>query len=92
MPALQAVTGEGAEKLSAILETFFPRAEQGVSQAVRRVFQDEKVPASEKIVSLFETHTAIIRRNKAREPTEYGHKVWLDEVDGGIVTRWQVGR
>ena len=57
---------------------------------MRRVFQGEKVPAGEKIVSLFEPHSAIIRRNKARKPTEYGHKVWLDEVDGGIVTRWQV--
>ena len=90
LPALQAATDEGAENLSAILETFIPRAEQVVSQAVRRVFQGEKVPAGEKIVSLFEPHTAIIRRNKARKPTEYGHKVWLDEVDGGIITRWQV--
>jgi IS5 family transposase len=90
VPALQAVTGKQAEKLTEILETFIPRAEQVVSQTVRRVFQGEKVPASEKIVSLFEPHSAIIRRNKARKPTEYGHKVWLDEVDGGIVTRWQV--
>jgi IS5 family transposase len=90
LPALQAATDEGAEKLSAILETFIPHAEQVVSQTVRRVFQGEKVPAGEKIVSLFEPHTAIIRRNKARKPTEYGHKVWLDEVDGGIITRWQV--
>jgi len=90
LPALQAVSGQGAEKLSAVLETFIPRAEQVVSQTVRRVYQGEQVPAGEKIVSLFEPHTAIIRRNKARKPTEYGHKVWLDEVDGGIVTRWQV--
>jgi transposase, IS5 family len=90
LPALQSVSGKEAEKLSEILEAFIPRAEQVVSQTVRRVFQGEKVPASEKIVSLFEPHSAIIRRNKARKPTEYGHKVWLDEVDGGIVTRWQV--
>jgi transposase, IS5 family len=90
LPALQVVPDKGAKKLSEILETFIPRAEQVVSQAMRRVFQGEKVPASEKIVSLFEPHTDIIRRNKARKPTEYGHKVWLDEVDGGIVTRWQV--
>ena len=90
VPALQAVTGKQAVKLSEILETFIPRAEQVVSQTVRRVFQGEKVPAGEKIISLFEPHSAIIRRNKARKPTEYGHKVWLDEVDGGIVTRWQV--
>jgi IS5 family transposase len=51
------------------------------------VFSGEKVPATEKIVSIFEPHSAIIRRNKARKPTEYGHKVWLDEVEGVIVTR-----
>lgn len=90
LPALQAMSGQGAEKLGEVLEIFIPRAEQVVSQTVQRVFQGEQVPASEKIVSLFEPHTAIIRRNKARKPTEYGHKVWLDEVDGGIVTRWQV--
>ena len=90
LPALQALKGEEAEKLTEILETFIPRAGQVVSQTVRRVFQGEKVPADEKIVSLFEPHTAIIHRNKARKPTEYGHKVWLDEVEGGIVTRWQV--
>jgi len=90
LPALQAMTGNEADRLTEVLETFIPRAEQVVSQTVRRVFQGEKVPASEMIVSLFEPHSAIIRRNKARKPTEYGHKVWLDEVDGGIVTRWQV--
>jgi transposase, IS5 family len=90
LPALQVLPGKEADRLSEVLETFIPRAEQVVSQTVRRVFQGEKVPAGEKIVSLFEPHSAIIRRNKARKPTEYGHKVWLDEVDGGIVTRWEV--
>ena len=90
LPELQESTVKEAEKLAEILETFLPRAEQVVDQTVRRVFQQEKVPASQKIVSLFEPHIDIIRRNKAHKPTEYGHKVWLDEVDGGIVTRWEV--
>jgi IS5 family transposase len=90
LPALQASTAKAAEKLAETLETFLPRAEQVVDQTIRRVFQQEKVPASQKIVSLFEPHTNIIRRNKAHKPTEYGHKVWLDEVDGGLVTRWEV--
>ena len=90
LPVLQESTAKEAEKLAEILETFLPRAEQVVDQTVRRVFQQEKVPAPEKIVSLFEPHTDIIRRNKAHKPTEYGHKVWLDEVEGGLVTRWEV--
>jgi IS5 family transposase len=79
-----------AQRLQATLDTFVPRVEQAVNQTVRRVFNDESVPAQDKIVSLFEPHTAIIRRQKAGKPTEFGRKVWLDEVDGGIVTRWEV--
>ena len=37
-------------------ETFVVRAEQVIDQTVRRVFQDEQVPASEKIVSNFDPH------------------------------------
>ena len=87
---IQAEGGQVVERLTETLETFIPRVEQAVDQTVRRVFQEEKVPAAEKIVSLFEPHTAIIRRQKAGKPVEFGHKVWLDEVDGGIVTRWSV--
>lgn len=90
LPVLQEQAAHQAQKLAQTLETFLPRAEQVVDQTIRRVLQQEKVPASEKIVSIFEAHTDIIRRNKAHKPTEYGHKVWLDEVDGGLVTRWDV--
>jgi IS5 family transposase len=90
LPVLQEKTAKEARRLATTLETFLPRAEQVVNQTVRRIFAGEKVPAAEKIVSIFEPHSDIIRRNKARKPTEYGHKVWLDEVDGGVVTRWKV--
>jgi IS5 family transposase len=90
LPVLKKQTAQQAKKLAQTLETFIPRAQQVVTQTVRRVLHQEKVPASEKIVSIFEPHTDIIQRNKAHKPTEFGHKVWLDEVDGGIVTRWDV--
>jgi transposase, IS5 family len=54
------------------------------------VLEGEAVPAGDKLVSLFEAHSDILRRNKTGKPTEYGHKVWLDQVDGGLVTRWAV--
>lgn len=46
-----------------------------INQTGRRVFKNEKVPASEKIISFFEDHTDIIV--KGRRQTEYGHKVFL---------------
>jgi transposase, IS5 family len=90
LPVLQEQATCQAQQLAQTLETFIPRTQQVVTQTIRRVLHQEKVPAREKIVSIFEPHSAIIQRNKAHKPTEYGHKVWLDEVDGGIVTRWDV--
>jgi transposase, IS5 family len=72
------------------LLTYLPRVEQALQQTMRRVFDHESVPASEKIVSLFEPHTGIIRRQKAGKETEFGRKVWLDEVEGGIVSHWSI--
>ena len=46
-----------------------------IDQTERRVFKNEKVPASEKVVSFFETHTDIIV--KGNRKTEYGHKIFL---------------
>jgi IS5 family transposase len=90
LPVLPAQATQESQKLAETLDTFIPRAKQVVDQTVRHVFEQEKVPAAKKIVSIFEPHTDIIRRNKAHKPTEYGHKIWLDEVEGGIVSRWDV--
>jgi IS5 family transposase len=46
-----------------------------IDQTERRVLRGEKVPASEKIVSLFEAHTDIIVKD--RRDTHYGHKICL---------------
>jgi hypothetical protein len=46
-----------------------------VIQARRRVLDGEQVPTSEKIYSVFEPHTDLIKRGKVRAPVEFGHKV-----------------
>lgn len=71
-------------------EIFRPRIEQVVEQASRRVLAQEKVSATEKIVSIFEVHTDIICRGKPKLDVEFGRKVWLDEVDGGIISNYRV--
>jgi IS5 family transposase len=79
-----------AKRLHQILETFLPRAEQVIDQTTRRILQGEQVPASEKIVSLFEEHTDLICRGKESHPVEYGHKIWLNEVEGGLVSHYRI--
>jgi transposase, IS5 family len=71
-------------------EHFVPLVEQGIVQATRRVLEGEQVPAPEKLLSLFEEHTQIITRHKAAKPREFGRKVLIDEVDGGIISRYEV--
>ena len=46
-----------------------------IDQTERRVLRDEKVPATEKVLSLFEPHTDVIVKD--RRDTFYGHKVCL---------------
>jgi transposase, IS5 family len=87
---LQKLPEKKAKRLAQTLETFLPRAEQVVDQTTRRIMQGEQVPASEKIVSLFEEHTDIICRGKVSRPVEYGHKIWLNEVEGGLVSHYRI--
>lgn len=87
---LQEVSTQEAQVLSEQLEHFLPLVKQVIEQTVRRVVDGEKVPAQEKIVSIFEPHTDIIRRGKSDRPTEFGHKVWIDEIEGGVVSGYRV--
>ena len=88
--ALKAQASRTARKLAETLDTFIPRVEQVVNQTRRRVLQGETGPAAEKIVSLFDPETAIIRKGKLAKATEFGRVVWLDEVEEGIISRYDV--
>ena len=84
--ALPAVSAAGTPWARAWAET---AAEYGdllarvVDQTTRRVFESETVPAAEKVVSLFEPHTDIIR--KGGRKTHYGHKVNFATGRSGLV-------
>ncbi|MFN2365068.1 MAG: ISNCY family transposase [Desulfurivibrionaceae bacterium] len=57
------------------LNHYLPLARQVICQTRRRVLLGESVPAPEKIVSIFEPHTDIIRKD--RRDTYYGHKICI---------------
>ena len=59
-------------------------------QTRRRVLEGEQVPAEEKVYSVFEPHTDLIKRGKVRTPVEFGHKVFLAESAQGLITDYQV--
>lgn len=64
--------------------------ERVIDQARRRVLENESVPNQEKIYSIFETHTDLIKRGKVQKPVEFGHKVFLAESARGLITQYRV--
>ena len=77
-------------ELRTSLNHFIKLAEQVLGQTRRRVFNEETVPASEKVVSIFEPHTDIIRKD--RRDTLYGHKVFLTSGASGLIVDCVVER
>ena len=61
-----------------------------IAQTRSRVLEGKKVPSEHKVLSLFEPHTRAIPRNIGGALVEFGRQVILDEVEGGIVTRYQI--
>jgi IS5 family transposase len=78
-----ATRADGAAALwQAKVEHYRPLIERIIAQSERRVLAGETVPASDKLVSLFEPHADIIR--KGRE-VAYGHKLNLTAGQSGLI-------
>jgi len=78
------LTGTAAE-----LKHYLPIVEKIIRQAQRRVLMGEQVPSGEKVYSLFEEHTELIKRGKARKPIEFGHKVLLAETGEKFIIHYE---
>jgi IS5 family transposase len=74
------------------LDHYLTMMAPAIDQCERRILKGEKVDACEKIVSIFEDHTDIIRRGKSSSPTEFGHKVLFTAGKTGLITQYQVLR
>ena len=61
-----------------------------VDQATRRVLLGESVPNEEKLFSIFEPHTELLKRGKAGKPVEFGHMVLIQQVPGCFITGYGV--
>ena len=72
------------------LDHYLTLSAVAIVQCKRRVLKGEKVPSSEKIVSIFEDHTDIIKRGKSQSPTEFGHKVMVTTAKSGLITQYQI--
>ena len=58
--------------------------------ARRRQFDGEQVPNHNKVFSIFEPHTELIKRGRRSHPIEFGHKVLLTESKEKFITDYVV--
>jgi transposase, IS5 family len=75
------------DAIRAEIAHYYQLGERVIDQARRRVLDGEQVPNAEKIYSIFEPHTDLIKRGKVRTPVEFGHKVFLAESAKGLITQ-----
>ena len=74
---IKSSTGAGHDLivLSLRLTHYVQLTEKVIDQTVRRIMHGQKVDSSDKVVSIFESHTDIIVKD--RRDTIYGHKICL---------------
>jgi len=77
------------EPLKRAYERYIPRIERVMDQTKRRVFHGEKVPSSEKLISIHEEHLYPIRKGKKSKPVEFGQMCKVQESEGGVITDWE---
>jgi hypothetical protein len=82
--------GEGLDGPREQLWHYLLLTEKVCGTARRRVLLGETVPHEEKIFSIFEPHTELIKRGKQPDPIQYGHKVLVIEDVVGFICHYAV--
>jgi IS5 family transposase len=88
-----AATATGNSALAAIaleLKAYLPAMKKVVATAQRAQVDGETVPAADRVFSLFERHTELIKRGRREKPVEFGHKVLLCQTAEKFITDYEV--
>lgn len=72
------------------LQTMLPKVAQVAKQTRRAWINGEKVPGVDRIFSIFEDHTELLKRGKARQPVEFGHLVTLAQTEEKFISFYAV--
>jgi IS5 family transposase len=71
------------------LDEMIPRVQQVLRQTRERVLKGN-TRAEGKLLSIFETHTEIIRKGKAHKPNEFGQMIKIQEAENQIIAHYEV--
>ena len=72
------------------LKAFLPSMKKVVAQARRAQLEGEKLPAAQRVFSIFEPHTELIKRGRREKPVEFGHALLLCQTPEKFITDFEV--
>ena len=89
---VQAASRENSALVAIALElkAYLPSMKKIVTTARCAQIEGETVPASDRVFSLFEQHTELIKRGRREKPVEFGHKVLLCQTVEKFITDYEV--
>ena len=78
------------QEIGAEIQGFLRSVRVVISTAERANLRGETVPACERVFSLFEPHTELIKRGKSHKPVEFGHVVLLSQTREKFISGYEV--
>jgi len=76
--------------LASKLKAYLPAMKKVVRAAIKSQIEGQKVPAAERVFSIFEPHTELIIRGRREKPVEFGHKTLLSETKQKFISDYEV--
>lgn len=67
------------------IEGIMTQLPAAIAQAHERIIGERPVANADKILSLYETDVAVLKRGKAGAEVEFGNKLWLGETREGLI-------
>jgi transposase, IS5 family len=71
------------------LKRFLPWMKKVTSQSRRSQLEGQTVPAAERVFSIFEPHTELIKRGRHQKPVEFGHAVLLCQTPEKFISDYE---
>lgn len=72
------------------LKAYLPAMTKVAATARRAALGGETVPAADRVFSLFEQHTELLKRGRREKPVEFGHKVLLCQTAEKFISDYEV--
>jgi len=82
-----------ADHMEGLLEQFRhfgPLVRRIIKQASDRVLHERQVPNEDKLFSIFEEHTELLKRGKAGKDIEFGHMIQIQQTGEKFITDYEV--